>query len=158
MSESTPDEWARRLVAPLAAAFFLLMFFGWHGASVHVAGVVNVQAMTSAWHGWGAVAGLAAGGLLLWAWMRAIGAEVSTRLSDRLVTASLAAAVLVFTVVEVFTGTASVHVASTVVVTTTQRWPAYVGLAVAAALAFVAFVPLGRPTARHEGRFDLGAR
>jgi hypothetical protein len=157
MNESAFEDWARRLVGPLAGVFFVLMFAGWHAASVHVASLVNVQATTSAWHGWGALAGLAAAGLLLWTLMLAIGAEITTRLSDLLVTASLGAAVLVFTIVELVTGTASVNVASTVVVTTTQRWPAYVALAVAAALAFVAIVPLARPSRHHRGRVGLGA-
>ena len=158
MNESAFDDWPRRLVTPLAGVFFVLMFFGWHGASVHVASVVNVQTTTSAWHGWGALAGFAAAGLLLWTWMLVIGAELTRRLSDRLVTATLAATVLVFTVVELVTGTASVNVASTVVVTTAQRWPAHVALAVAAAPAFLGLVPLARPSRYHGGRVGFGAR
>jgi hypothetical protein len=158
VNESAFENWARRLVAPLAGVFFVFMFLGWHAASVHVASIVNVRTTTSAWHGWGALAGLAAAGLLLWTWMVAIRAEITRRFSDRLVTAALGSTVLVFTIVELVTGTASVTVASTVVVTTTQRWPAYVALAVAAALAFVAVVPLARPSRYHGGRVGLGAR
>jgi hypothetical protein len=156
MNDSAIERWARRLVVPLATAFFVIMFFDWHEASVNVSNLVDVHAGTSAWHGWGAVAGFAAAGIVLWKFMRGIGAEIADRLSDELVTATLAAGTLVFTVVELVTGTAAVNVVGTVAVTTADRWPAYVALGLAAALAFFGLAPFGRQSAGRGGTLRAG--
>ena len=64
----------------------------------------------------------------------------------------------VFTIVELFTGTANVDVASAVQVTSADLFPEYVALALAALLSFVAVVPLGRPAHGNGGPFGLGTR
>lgn len=158
MNDASFDVWTRRLIAPLATMFFVVMFLDWHETSVNIGDAVAVQGTASAWHGWGAIAGFAAAGLLLWTVLERFDAEITKRLSDELVTATLAVATLAFTIVEFLVGTASVSVAGAVEVTTTVRWPAYVALAVSAVLAFVALAPLERPEHRHGGRFGLGTR
>lgn len=116
---------ARPTAIASALALFVVLFLDWREVSVQTP-AVSVDAGTSAWAGWGAVAGV-----LLVAYLVA---ELRFATSPLVPVAALLAAG--FTVVEFFTGSASTSVAGVVAVDVgAELWPAYVGLALAIMLA-----------------------
>jgi hypothetical protein len=120
-------------VAIGASILFLIdLFLDWQKAAVQVAGVVNVESTASGWDGWGVLAGvlallvvgLAFKGLVLGAFVAALG-------------------MLATTAITAFTGTASITPpAGQVSVVESTLWGAWVGLALAACTAIATAVPL----------------
>ena len=151
--------WGPYSVALTGALLFVDLFLDWHRASVTVTGVVDVEAGSSAWAGWGALAGVLLIALLLWEGSRLVGAHFAQGASAAIVSLMLALGVAAFTAIEFFSGTADVQAGSLVAVGVHGRqWPAYAGLVLAALLAVTAVAQLGRPAERHSGRLGLGVR
>jgi hypothetical protein len=114
---------ARPLTLASAFALFFVLFLDWREISVVTPGVF-VDAGSSAWSGWGAVAGILAVAFVV-SDLRghAVGAPIT------------GLAVAGFTIVEFFTGSVETDVAGVVSVDTSSRlWPAYVGLGLALVL------------------------
>lgn len=129
---------ARPIAIVSALALFVVLFLDWREVSVTTP-AVSVDAGTSAWAGWGAVAGV-----LLVAYLVA-----ELRFGPSQVVPVLALLAAGFTVVEFFTGTASTDVAGVVSVDTgAELWPAYVGVALAIVLAAASAVRLFGATRR----------
>lgn len=126
---------ARAVAVASALALFVVLFLDWREVSVQTPGV-DVETASSAWSGWGAVAGI-----LLVAFLvsvlrgKAVGAPVTG-----LVAAGL-------TAVEFFTGSVETDVAGLVSVdTSVELWPAYVGLGLAIVLGAACAVCLAAAT------------
>ena len=114
---------ARMVAVASALALFVVLFLDWQEVSVQTPGV-DVETASSAWSGWGAVAGI-----LLVAFLVSVlrGHTVAAPLTG-LVAAGL-------TAVEFFTGSVETDVAGLVSVDTSAKlWPAYVGLGLAIVL------------------------
>jgi hypothetical protein len=151
--------WAPYLVGVIGSLLFIDLFLGWHRAGVTVSGIVDVHSDSSAWAGWGALAGVLLIVLLFWEGLRLRGAVIAQDISGSVVSLTLALAVAGFTAIEFFSGTAGVQAGSLVAVGVHGRqWPAYVGLVLAGLLAAATLEQLGRPLERHSGRLGLGAR
>ena len=151
--------WAPYLIGLLGTLLFVDLFLGWHRASVSVAGAVDIEGDSSAWAGWGAVAGVLLVAVLLWEGLRLRGAAVAQSASAAVVSFMLALGVVAFTAIEFFAGTASVQTGSVVTVDVHGRqWPAYAGLALAGLLALAAVAPLVQPAEQRGGRLGLGVR
>jgi hypothetical protein len=156
---TTWKNWAPHALVLIGALLFVDLFLDWHGASVSVTGVLDVEAGSSAWAGWGAIAGVLLVALLLWEGSRLAGADVVQRASAAIVSLVLALGVAVFTAIEFFSGTADVQAGPLVAVGVHGRqWPAYAGLVLATLLAVTAVAQLGRPAERHRGRLGPGVR
>jgi hypothetical protein len=147
MNVSTMRSWAQHAVLPLAVLLFIDLFLDWHRASVAVGGALDIHAGSSAWNGWGALAGVSLLGLLVWEGFRFAGITTE-RVAAELVSTTLAVAALAFTAVEFFSGSASVDVAGVVNVASEGRlWPAYAGLALGALLALATLLRSPGPVA-----------
>lgn len=119
----------------LAAGLLLLIdtFFAWQKVSVEVGGVEVVSASVNAWHGfWGLVMGLALIALLVWVGLRVASVDLNVNLPDRTVTAGLAGVVLVSAVLKNLIDDYS-------------AWASYVGIVLAGAVAFGAWLRLQEP-------------
>jgi hypothetical protein len=115
-----------------AFVLFADLLLEWREASVRTPGVA-VDAGTSAWSGWGAVAGVLLVAFLV--------LELPSR--KPVAAATLALLAGAFTFVEFFTGEAHVDVEGVVSVGTGDAlWPAYLGLVLAVVLAAGAAVRL----------------
>lgn len=153
------SRWVPYSVLVIGALLFVDFFLGWHRASVSVGGAVDVHGDSSAWAGWGAVAGVFLIVLLLWETLRVSGAEIAQTATVTVISFALALGVAAFTAIEFFAGTASVHTGSVVLVDVSGRqWPAYVGLVLAAFLALVSAAQAAEPVEHHRGRVGLGVR
>jgi hypothetical protein len=126
---------ARPVTLVAGSALFVDLFLDWREVSVRTPGVA-VDAGASAWSGWGAVAGV----LLL--------TYLVLDLAARRPVAAAAVALLAsgFTVVEFFTGEATVDAGAVSVSTSDALWPAYLGLALAVVLAVGAAARLAEHT------------
>ena len=114
---------ARTVAVVSALALFVVLFLDWREVSVRAPGV-DVDAASSAWGGWGAVAGI----LLVAFLVSVLRGHVVPALVTGLVAAGL-------TVVEFFTGSVETDVTGVVSVDTSEElWPAYVGLGLAIVL------------------------
>ena len=143
--------WTQALVPALGAALFVDLFLTWHSTSVSVAGTVVVDAGSSAWAGWGAVAGALLVVLLVWEALRLAGAAATQRATAEAVSLWLAIAAAVFTAIEFFAGTVSTVTGPGVVVDVHARqWPAYLGLVLAGLLVLAAVVRVARPRPAEE--------
>jgi len=152
MMLSTGKTWARRAVLPLAVLLFADLCLDWHSASVAVAGALQVHAHASSLAGWGLLAAIVTGALIVWEVLRAIGSSLTDGRPEVL-SATLAFAALVFTAIEFFSSSTSIEVAGMMDVNTgTRLWPAYVGVALAVGLAVCAAVQLLRPAETHARR------
>lgn len=124
--------YVRPVLLVSAVALFVDLFLDWHDVNVRMPGIA-VDAATSAWGGWGALAGV-----LLIAFL----------LVELLTTRPLTAAVLAvlaagFAVVEFFGGPTGVSIAGVVTVGTEELlWPAYAGLVLALVLGVAGLVRL----------------
>jgi hypothetical protein len=144
----TVRNWAQRALIPLAVLLFIDLFLDWHRASVIVNGAVDIDAGTSAWTGWGALAGIALLGLLVWEGFRFAGATAE-RVTTEVVSATLAIAAFGFILAEFFAGSTSVDVAGVVSVSKGgELWAAYAGLVLGALLAAAAVLRPPRPAGR----------
>ena len=147
-------------VLTLGTLLFVDLFLPWHHTSVSVAGsIVDVESDSSAWAGWGAVAGVLLIALLAWEAWRLTGAAVAARASAAAVSFVLAVFVAAFTLIEFATGAVDVHSGGLVVVGVHGRqWPGYVGVVLAALIALVALIRLELPHRRDAPRVRLEVR
>ena len=93
----------------IGALLFVDLFLGWHRAGVSVSGVVDVHSDSSAWAGWGALAGVLLIVLLFLEGLRLRGAVIAQEMSGVIVSLTLALGVAAFTAIEFFAGTAGVQ-------------------------------------------------
>ena len=94
---------------------FIFLFFDWQQACAG-----SFCAGRSGWHGWGTVAGILVIALLLWEAVQVLGVKVpELPIKPAMLSAALAAAVLVFTVIKFFDDNVARH------------WPAWIGLILA---------------------------
>jgi uncharacterized membrane protein YjdF len=144
----TLKQWLPYGVGAIATLLLVDLFLPWHHVSVSVAGnLVAVEADSSAWADWGAVAGVVLIVLLVWEGVRLF----AQRVASTLVTFILAVTAAACTVIEFVTGTVDVTSGSIVVVGVHGRqWPGYVGLVLAALLVVAAVAQLERPEARRR--------
>jgi hypothetical protein len=137
MSYDRLEDWARPVAAAAAALFIVDLFLSWQRTTVHVAGAVQVHHMASGWSGWGALAGVCAVALLVFV--------IAGRMPAA-ATAAAGAAMFVLAVLAVATGDAHVgmHGRGFGVEVDTTRWPAWLGLGLAAIAGLASSVPLMR--------------
>lgn len=143
---------AAGLTAVVASGLLLAdLFLDWQRAYVGIAGVVQTDASSMGWGGWGSAVGVFALLTLVVA-LRDLGGHDTT--AHHLVAVGLLPfALLASTLLTVFTGDASVNVANTVSVEVdTTLWPAWVGLVLAAVASVAAFVPVLLETRRPAPR------
>jgi xanthine/uracil permease len=141
MDKRTPQVWAWVVVS---GAFLLVidLFLDWQKTTVNVAGVLTVNATSSAWgYGWGIAAGVLAIAVIV------------TVLARRAAwTLGLSFAMLVATAFAAFLGATNVFVPSVGVTVDTTLWPAWVGVGLAALTTAAAIVPFrGRLAAPPRG-------
>jgi hypothetical protein len=136
---------ARKLVLGAALLLLVDLCFAWRQAPVHTQWI-DTAGGASALVGWGAVVGIFLLAFLV--------VELVTGRRGRAVAAALAIAAASLTVVEFFTGSASMTEINGVVAVSTEQtlWPAYAGLALAVLLVLAA---LNRQFAKPESRLPL---
>ena len=157
--QALKTQWAPYLVGVIGCLLFGDLFLGWHRAGVSVSGLVGVHSDSSAWAGWGALAGELLIVLLFWEGLRLRGAVIAQDISGSVVALTLALGVGLFTAIEFFGGTAGVQSGSLVAVGVHGRQgPAYVGLVLAVFLVLATVLQFGQPAERHSGRLGLGVR
>lgn len=101
---------------------FIFLFFDWQQACASGGGF-HACGGRSGWHGWGVVAGLFVIALLLWEAAQVVGAKIELPVKAAVLSAGLAAAVLLFTVIKFLVDNEFRH------------WPAWVGLILAIVIA-----------------------
>jgi hypothetical protein len=109
----------------LGAGFLLFIdsFLDWQQACVSLGGGTEVCGGNTAWSGIGVLVGLLVIALLVWEVLQLTGAAKGLNVPVALVTAGLAAAILLFTIIKFF------------VDDTARHWPAWVGLILAIVIA-----------------------
>ena len=125
----------------LAAGLLLLIdtFLAWQKVSAEINGVEIASATASAWHGFlGVVMGLALIALLAWVGLQVANVDLNINLPDRTVTMALAGLVLVFAVLKNLVDDYS-------------AWASYVGIVLAAVVAFGAWMRMQEPEAAVAG-------
>jgi hypothetical protein len=144
----------------IGALLFVDLFLSWHHVSVSVAGnLVDVESDSSAWAGWGAVAGVLVIVLIAWEAWRLAGAAIAERASATLVAFVLAVLTAAFTTIEFAAGSVDVNSGGVVLVGVHGReWPAFAGLVLAILLVVAAAAQLERPAESHRRRVRLGVR
>ena len=90
---------------------FIFLFFDWQQVDFALGTVGR-----SGWHGWGVVAGLFVIALLLWEAVQVLGVKVELPIKPAMLSAALAAGVLLFTVIKFLVDNEARH------------WPAWIGL------------------------------
>ena len=110
--QTLKTRWAPYLVGVIGTLLFVDLFLGWHRAGVSVSGIVDVHSDSSAWAGWGALAGVLLIVLLFWEGLRLRGAVIAQEMSGVVVSLTLALGVAAFTAIEFFAGTADVQAGS----------------------------------------------
>lgn len=128
----------------LAVLFLVTLFLDWHRTTVETTGVVfgmvDAEAASSGWSGWGLLAGACA--------LAIVGLELDRQLRKRshegqaLVDLGLAVGAAIATVTAVVTGDASVSAGAVGVEVGSTLWPAWAGLVLAALMVIAAFVPI----------------
>jgi hypothetical protein len=157
--QTTSNHSAPYSVLLVGGLLFVDLFLGWHRASVSVGGVVDVHSDSSAWAGWGAIAGVMLIVLLIWEALRASGRAIAQDVTVAVISLLLAFGTLVFVAIEFFAGTASVRSGSVLAVDVSGRqWAAYAGIVLALLLVITTVTQLGRPAERQSGRLGLGVR
>lgn len=133
MSYDRLEDWARPVAAAAAALFIVDLFLSWQRTAVHFAGAVHVDHMGSGWSGWGVLAGVCAAALVLLVLSGRVPASA---------TAAVGAAMFVFTALAIATGDAHVgmHGRAFGVEVDSTRWPAWLGLGLAAIAALASSV------------------
>jgi hypothetical protein len=120
---------AHRILLGCSAALFIVMFFTWQGVSI-LGNTVGV----SGWHGaTGVILGLLTVALLAWEILMLLGERVAevrkhVPVAENLVSAALAAGVLVFGILKFLTANEL------------RRWPEWVGLVLALAIGYGAWL------------------
>ncbi len=102
---------------------FIFLFFDWQQAC---AGSFCVG--RSGWHGWGVLVGLLVIALILWEAVQVLGVKIELPFKAALLSAGLAAATLLFTVIKFLVDNEVRH------------WPAWVGLILAIVIGFGGFL------------------
>ena len=137
--------WAQRAMLPLAVLLFVDLCLDWHRATVSIAGALDVHGETSALAGWGLLAAVVVGGLIVWEVLRTSGRGPARQGAEGL-SAALALCAFAFTAIEFFSGSATVDAGGVVDINAdVLLWPAYAGLALGAMLALAGVAQLGRP-------------
>jgi hypothetical protein len=104
--------------------FFIFLFFDWQQVDVGIA-----TAGRSGWHGWGTAAGIFVIVLLLWEAAQVLGVKLpELPVKAVMLTAGVAALVLLFTIIKFFDDNEFRH------------WPAWVGLILAIAIGVGGFL------------------
>jgi hypothetical protein len=94
-----------KLVLGATIAFLIVSFFNWYEADLGGLGdVVGVDAGVSMWNGVGVIAGLVAIVLLVWQAIRLANINLEVGVTPAMITAALAALLLLFTVIRVLDG------------------------------------------------------
>jgi hypothetical protein len=97
---------------------FIFLFFDWQQVSF-----LGHSVGASGWHGWGTAAGIFLIALLVWEVVQVLGVKLpELPVKPVMLSAGLAAAVLLFTVIKFFVDNAARH------------WPAWIGLILAIAI------------------------
>jgi hypothetical protein len=96
---------------------FIFLFFDWQQACAG-----SFCAGRSGWHGWGTAAGIFVIALLLWEVVHVLGLKIELPIKPAMLSAALAAGVLLFTVIKFLVDNEARH------------WPAWLGLILAIAI------------------------
>jgi hypothetical protein len=116
---------AHRILLGGAAVLFIVMFFTWQGVSL-----LGTTVGVSGWHGLnGVLLGLLAAALIAWEVLLLLGQQTAdlrsrVQMPERLVSAALAAGVLVFGILKFLTASQL------------RRWPEWLGLLLALAVGY----------------------
>jgi len=94
---------------------FIVLFFDWQRVDLGSFGTHSANG----WHGWGVLVGLLVIALILWEAAQVLGVKVELPIKPALLSAGLAAGVLLFTVIKFLVDNEFRH------------WPAWVGLILA---------------------------
>ncbi len=106
---------------------FIFLFFDWQQVCVSGGGF-SACGGRSGWHGWGILVGLLVIALVLWEVVQLVGMRVELPFKAALVSAGLAAAVLLFTVIKFLVDNEARH------------WPAWIGLILAIVIGIGGFL------------------
>jgi len=118
---------ARKLILGGAILLLIDTFLDWQHVSVSLGGQELASGGQSAWHGfWGVVLGLMTVALIVWVIVRMFGVELPEGVPEGLVALVLGGLILLFAIIKVLADD-YVH------------WPAYVGIVLAAVVAFGAW-------------------
>jgi hypothetical protein len=102
---------------------FIFLFFDWQQVCVSGNGF-SACGGRSGWHGWGVLVGLLVIGLILWEVVQLLGVKIELPIKPALLSAGLAAGVLLFTVIKFLVNNEARH------------WPSWVGLILAIVIGF----------------------
>jgi hypothetical protein len=115
---------ASKLLLGAGLLLFIDSFLDWQQVCVGLgAGGPQVCGGRTGWSGWGVLVGLLVIALLIWEGLQLTGAAKGLNVPATLVTAGLAAAILLFTIIKFF------------VDDTARHWPAWAGLILAIVIA-----------------------
>lgn len=113
---------ATKVLLGAGILLFIDLFFAWQQVSVGAAGF-HVTASQSGWHGLGVVVGLLVIALIVWEGLQVANVNLNINLPVALVSAGLAAGILLFTVIKFLVDNEARH------------WPSWVGLLLAVGIA-----------------------
>jgi hypothetical protein len=102
---------------------FIFLFFDWQQRCF--SGICGSQ---SGWHGWGVLVGILVIALIAWEALQIFGQKVELPIKPAMLSAGLAAAVVLFTVIKFL------------VDDTARHWPAWIGLILAIVIGFGGFL------------------
>jgi hypothetical protein len=102
---------------------FIFLFFDWQQVCVSGNGF-SACGGRSGWHGWGVLVGLLVIALILWEVVQLLGVKIELPFKAALLSAGLAAGVLLFTVIKFLVDNEARH------------WPSWVGLILAIVIGF----------------------
>jgi hypothetical protein len=118
---------ARKLILGGAILLLIDTFLDWQHVSLSLGGEEVASGGQSAWHGfWGVVLGLMTIALIAWAIARMFGAQLPEGVPEGIVALVLGGLILLFAIIKVL-------------VDDFVHWPAYVGIVLAAVVAFGAW-------------------
>lgn len=137
MDTRTVRDAAAAVAAGGAVLLLVDLSLGWHGVTVSGGGLVDVSATSSGWAGPGLVAGLLAIALLV-SIVRPLRRDGAVDEGQAATTALIALAAAGFTIGAALTGSVSINAPGAAVQVGSRLWPAYAGIALAAAVALAA--------------------
>jgi hypothetical protein len=111
-----------KILLGAGALLFIDLFLAWQKVCAGVSGF-SVCGSRSGWSGWGILLGLCVIGLLAWEAIQLAGVEVKIGVAPALVSAGLAAAILLFTIIKFLADNQARH------------WPSWLGLLLAVVIA-----------------------